>query len=241
MSVESALFFESVEEIYGRVFRTIRPRTATPPVVIRFRQYANANSRIRLSDGTLFVDISDLLQGAPAPVQEALATILISKLFRKSPEKNALVRYRRYLDRTEMRRTLHLVKQTRGRKLIRHHEGKYYNLCDVFEDLNVQYFHGLLARPELGWSFRPSKSTLGHYDPSHNAIVLTSLLDTPHAKPLIVQYVMFHEMLHLRYPTESRRNGRRCIHTSAFKLAEKAFEGFEEARAELKRFVERLR
>ena len=109
MQVETALFFESVEQIYTRIFRALKPRTPVPHVTVRFRKYANANSRIRLEDGQLRVDISDLLEGAPAPIQEALATILLTKLFRKPPEKSILARYRRYLNRADVRRTLHLV------------------------------------------------------------------------------------------------------------------------------------
>ncbi len=48
---------------------------------------------------------------------------------------------------------------------------------------------------------------------------------------------MFHEMLHLRYPTE-HRGSRRCVHTKEFKFAEKQFEEYDQATAELKRFVE---
>jgi hypothetical protein len=76
MQVESALFFESIKQIYERVFRSLRPRTPIPNIAVRFRKYANANSRIRLAQGELSVDISDLLKDAPAPVQEALASIL---------------------------------------------------------------------------------------------------------------------------------------------------------------------
>jgi hypothetical protein len=76
MQVESALFFETIEQIYLRVFRTIKPRTATPSIRVEYRKYANANSRIRLEDGTLTVVISDVLREAPAPIQEALASIL---------------------------------------------------------------------------------------------------------------------------------------------------------------------
>jgi hypothetical protein len=90
MQVETALFFETVEQIYQRVFRTLKPRTPLPEITVRFRKYANANSRIRLEDGQLMVDISDLLEGAPAPIQEALALILISKLFRRSLDGNVV-------------------------------------------------------------------------------------------------------------------------------------------------------
>jgi predicted metal-dependent hydrolase len=237
MQVETALFFETVEQIYERVFRTLKPRAPLPQISVRFRKYANANSRITLDAGRLQIDISDLLEGAPAPIQEALAMILISKLYRKSPEPGVLARYRRYLNRADVRRAMHSVKQQRGRKLFREPKGRIYDLCALFEELNLRYFNGLMARPELGWSLRPSRTTLGHYDPAHHMIVLTSLLDSEGAPELAVRFVMFHEMLHLRFPTQ-HHGCRRCVHTREFKLAEKQFENYEEARLQLKQFAE---
>ncbi|MBV8811769.1 MAG: M48 family peptidase [Acidobacteriaceae bacterium] len=237
MQIETALFFESVEQIYTRVFRTIKPRTALPEIAVRFRKYANANSRIRLEEGRLRVDVTDLLENAPAPIQEALAFILICKLFRKEPDPAVVARYRRYLNRADIRKTIHLVKRERGWKAYSPPHGKSYDLVQIFEDLNFLYFHGLMARPELGWSLRPSRRTLGHYDPSHNVIVITSLLDCQAAPKVLVSYIMFHEMLHLRYPTE-HKGARRCVHTKEFKQAERAFEGYEKANLELKRFLE---
>ncbi|MBV9296932.1 MAG: M48 family peptidase [Acidobacteriaceae bacterium] len=237
MQVESALLFETVEQIYARVFRMLKPRTPLPRITVVFRRYANANSRIRLEEGQLRIDISDLLEGAPAPIQEALAFILISKLFGKVPDRRIAARYRRYLNRADVRRTLHLVKQERGRKAFQSPHGRIYDLCAIFDELNLQYFHGLMAQPQLGWSLKPSRTTLGHWDPSHNAIIITNLLDSEKASELILRFVMYHEMLHLRYPTE-HRGARRCVHTSSFKEAEKRFDGFEKAKSELKAFVE---
>jgi hypothetical protein len=228
---------ETVEQIYERVFRSLKPRTPVPRITVRFRKYANANSRIRFASGHLQADISDLLEGAPVSVHEALASILIAKLFRKLPDPGAVTRYRRYLNHAEVRRMLHLVKQQRGRKLFLPPAGRVFDLVEIFEELNLEYFHGLLARPELGWSLRASRTTLGHYDPSHNVIVLSRLLDSEAVSRQLVRYIMFHEMLHLRYPTE-HNGSRRCVHTKEFKQAEKQFAGYREARAELKRFLE---
>lgn len=237
MQVESALFFETVEQIYARVFRVVRPRTPAPRVTVLFRKYANANSRIELEEGHLKVYISDLLEGAPAPIQEALAFILISKLFGKAPDRTISARYRRYLNRAEVRRTLHLVKQERGRKAFRQSKGTVYDLGAIFEEINLNYFHGLMARPQLGWSLKPSRTTLGHWDPSHNAIVITSLLDSEKTPELIIKFILYHEMLHLRYPT-THAGARRCVHTRAFKEAEKEFENYEKAKSDLKLFIE---
>ncbi len=237
MQVETALFFESVEQIYARVFRSIRPRTPLPRIAVNFRRYANANSRIRLQDGEMIVDLSDLLERAPAPVQEALASILISKLFRKVPEPGVLTRYRRYLNRADVRHTLHQLRRERGRKLVVDPNGTFYDLREIFEELNLKYFYGLMARPRLGWSTRPSRTTLGHYDPSHHTIVLTSLFDSATAPELAVKYVMFHEMLHLKFPTR-HRGAKRCVHTPEFKTAERAFENFREAKQVLRGFLD---
>jgi hypothetical protein len=239
MALETALFFESVEEIYQRVFRCLKPHNPVPDVTVRFRKYANANSRVRLAEGRLTVDISDLLESAPAPVQEALAYVLLGKLYRKRLDPRFLARYRRYLNRSDIRRSLHLVKQERGRKTIRAPQGQVYDLTELFEDVNFRYFGGLMCAPELGWSLRPSRTTLGHYDPSHHVIVLSCLLDSEEAPRLVVEFIMFHEMLHLRFPTE-HRGVRRCVHTSAFKSAERMFEGYKEAREQLTRFLERI-
>ncbi len=236
MAAETALFFETVEQIYVRVFRLLKPTAPVPPVTVCFLKYANANSRIRLRENHITVNISDLLEDAPAPVHEALAFILLGKLFGQPPSVNIVARYRRYLNRADVRRTLHLVKQQRGRKTFRNPRGRIYDLEQIFEELNLRYFHGLMARPQLGWSAMRSRTALGHYDPSHNAIVLSRLFDSEAASKMIVNFIMFHEMLHLRYPAEHKA-ARRCVHTKEFKLAEKRFEGYVEAKAALREFL----
>jgi hypothetical protein len=232
--VQSAIFFEKPEEIFGRVFSALKPRTNPPAVRIEFCKFANANSFIRLEAGQLHVRITDVLEGAPAPVLESLAYILLSKLYRLRIPKMYAEHYRRYLNRKEMRRSLQLIRQTRGRKFVSGPAGDCYDLELMFERLNFRYFHGLMAEPRLGWSRRASRTMLGHFDPSHNAIILSKLLDSPKVSEIAVEYVLFHEMLHLRYPVE-HRGARRCVHTREFKDAERQFEHWREARILLKR------
>jgi hypothetical protein len=236
MQVEAALFFETVEEIYARVLQAARPRMPVPEISVHYKKYANANSRISLQDGRLLVHISDLLESAPAPIQEALATVLVCKLFGKPPDKNSLAQYRRYLNRADIRHSLHSVKRERGRKSYREPKGMVYDLANLFSSLNEQYFHSLMAQPALGWSLRPSRTILGHYDPCHHVIVLSGSLDSPDAPERVVRFVMFHEMLHLRYPIE-HRGARRCVHTAEFRRAERRFEAYAETKEELKKFV----
>jgi len=225
---------ETLAQIYARVHRQLRPRTPLPEIQVQFRRYANANAQVRLQDGKLLVRIADTLKDAPETVMEALAEILLSKLFRKPVPPASNDRYRRYLNRREVRRSLDLVRQIRGRKRVQSPQGQSYDLAAMFEELNFRYFHGLMARPLLGWSPQASRTLLGHYDSSHNAIVLSRILDRPEVPQLAVEYVLFHEMLHLRYPAE-HRGSRRCVHTRAFKEAEKTFEKLAEAKSLLRR------
>jgi len=222
------------QEIYARVFQQMRPRTPIPLINVRFRRYANASAKVKLEEGVMQVLIADTLAGAPDGVMEALAEILLSKLFRRPVPPHSNERYRRYLNRRDVRRNLDLVRQIRGRKQVEDAQGEFYNLNEIFEELNFQYFHGLMARPILGWSPNASRTLLGHYDPSHNAIVLSRVLDRQKTPRVAVEYVLFHEMLHLRHPVE-HRGARRCVHTKEFKNAEKQFEKLTEAREALRR------
>ena len=232
--LQSSLFFETPEEIYARVFRELKPRTALPGLSVEFRGFANADSFIRLENGRLEVRISDLLAGAPAPVMEALAHILLGKLYRKPVARMYSHRYRLYLNRRDVRHQAQLVKQIRGRKFISGPRGEHQRLDEVFERLNGRFFGGLMGQPQLGWSRRPSRSMLGHFDPAHNAIIISRIFDRPEAPLLALEYVMFHEMLHLRYPVD-HHGARRRVHTREFREAEKEFPLLKEAKQLLKK------
>ena len=232
--VQAALFFETPEEIYARVFRGLKPRTPPPQLRVEFCPFANPDSFIRLENGRLHVRISDLLAGAPAPITEALAHILLGKLYRKPVARMYTHRYRLYLNRRDVRRQAHLMRQIRGRKFVSGPQGEHRNLDSVFERLNRQFFDGLLAEPQLGWSRASSRRMLGHFDPSHNAIIISRIFDQPQTPELALEYVMFHEMLHLRYPVD--HNGvRRRVHTREFREAERKFPRLTEAKELLKR------
>lgn len=204
-----------------------------PGFTVRYRRFANANSFIRIRDGIVEVRITDVLEGAPAPIQEALAWILLGKLFRREIPAAWADRYRRWMNRADVRRHLHLLRQSRGRKYISGPQGEHYNLETIFEELNQRFFHGLMGRPALGWSRQVSRRLLGHFDPSHNAIVISRVFDSAAVPRVALEYVMFHEMLHLRHPVE-HRGARRCVHTIEFRAAERQFPQLKEAKAVLK-------
>jgi predicted metal-dependent hydrolase len=78
-----------------------------------------------------------------------------------------------------------------------------------------------------------SRRRLGHYDPSHNAIVVSRIFDDPEVPRYAVEYIVYHEMLHLKHPVKLR-GSRRCVHGDEFLEEEKLYPRLREAKAFLK-------
>jgi hypothetical protein len=134
-----------------------------PELAVEFFAFVNINNTIRLREGKLFVRLSDLLEGAPDTVLQAIAHILLAKMYRRPIERGYATRYRRYISGQDITRKAHLVRQVRGRKRIESAQGRTYNLEDIFDDLNTRFFYGLLARPRMTWSRDPARNRLGHW------------------------------------------------------------------------------
>jgi predicted metal-dependent hydrolase len=224
-----------LHQVFEVAYRDLRPRAPMPPFDVRFRKFVSLNTTIRLREGKLLVRLSDLLEGAPSSVIEAIAHILIAKLYRKpiTPAHND--RYRRYTSSEAVSKQAEQARQTRGRKQIYTAAGRYYHLEEVFEAVNIRFFHGLLGRPVLTWSAHHARRTLGHYDAAHNTIVVSRVFDGPHVPRYAIEYLMYHEMLHLKHPVVRARGGRRCIHSREFQAEERLFPELEAAKVFLKR------
>jgi len=204
-----------------------------PEVGIQFFAFANLNNTIRSRDGKLLVRLSDLLEGAPESVLRAIAHILLAKMYRKPIERAYASRYRKYISSHEIAGKVHLVRQMRGRKRIETARGRTYDLDLIFEDLNRRYFYGLLGRPRMTWSRDHARNSLGHYDPAHNAIVVSRVFDHPGVPRYAVEYIVYHEMLHLKHPVKLR-GSRRCVHPPEFVAEEKLFAHLNDAKQFLK-------
>ncbi|HEX4286331.1 MAG TPA: SprT-like domain-containing protein [Terracidiphilus sp.] len=206
-----------------------------PPISVRFRRFTSLNTTIRLREGRILVSLSDLLEGAPESVIRAIAHILLAKLYRKKnidPAHN--LRFKRFASSAAVIRQTELIRTTRGRKRYTGPEGRYYNLEEVFDSLNQRFFSGLLGRPELTWSESEAKRSLGHYDAAHNTIVVSRVFDRPSSPRYAIEYLLYHEMLHLKHPVKMR-GLRRCVHSQAFKADEQQFPQLREAMAFIKR------
>src|ERR1700759_5417097 len=191
-----------------------------PSLEVRFRRFTGLNTTIRLRQGRMHVHLSDLLEGAPEPVLRAIAHILLAKLYKKPIDATHNMRYKRFASSAAVTRQTERIRHARGSKRFIGPEGRYYHLEEVFDTLNARFFGGLLGRPQLTWSEHHSKRSLGHYDAAHNTIVVARVFARPSSPRYAIEYLLYHEMLHLKHPV--RMNGlRRCVHSREFKAEER--------------------
>jgi hypothetical protein len=220
--------------IFQEEYRVLRPRAPMPPFLVRFRRFTSLNTTIRLREGKILVSLSDLLEGAPESVLRAIAHILLAKLYRKPIDATHNMRFKRFASSAAVTKQTELIRTARGRKRYTGPEGRYYHLEEVFDTLNMRFFGGLLGRPELTWSESHARRLLGHYDAAHNTIVVSRVFDRPSSPRYAIEYLLYHEMLHLKHPVKMR-GLRRCVHSAAFKAEERQFPQLKEALAFIKR------
>lgn len=236
MSVKNEEIVKIYENTYYLNDQTRRP----PQVKVEFYPYVGINSRIRLRDGWLIVRISDVLIDAPFEFHRALASILIRKLFRRRMLKNDLDIYQSYLKQAHIHEKSVANRRARGRKVVTTAKGEVYDLDNIFVFLNQVYFESSLPKPVLTWSAKKTFRILGHHDSTHETVAISKSLDDKRVPRFVVEYVVYHEMLHIKHPTV-HHNGRRYNHTLAFRRDEENFAYFEEAEKWITENVSALR
>ncbi len=229
-----------LNSLYIEAFRRFEPRRPAPSVHVRFFPYAGLHHTIRLRSGHIYVRLSDIFHDAPSNVQRALAFILVAKLLRRqTPDSHDRV-YRDHACTPHVMRASDLARRRRGRKMISSAQGRCYNLDKLFDRVNHVYFDNQLSKPVLSWSQRRTRRILGHHDAVHDTIVISKTLDASDVPQWFVEYILYHEMLHIKHPARLV-GGRRLYHTKAFRHDEQRFSRYQEAQTWLDDFVRRHR
>jgi hypothetical protein len=224
-----------LEQIFVTAHRELRPRTPVPEIKIEFFPFAGLNHTARLHENRLKVRVSDIFADAPLEVYRALAIILLAKLYRKKVDDSYHRAYRGFILSEDIQEKARVARTDRCRLVrTRGSRGRYVDLEDVFDRLNEGLFGGTLPKPRLSWSAKKAHYVLGRFDSTRHAIFISRIFDSAEIPHYVVEYVMFHEMLHVKHHSEVRHS-RLIVHTREFRIEEKRFSRYEEAKAWLKR------
>jgi len=223
-----------LEPIFMEAHSQLKPRTPFPTLAIEYFPFAGLNHTALFRENHLRVRVSDLFIDAPQNVIHALALILLAKLYRRKLTSEVHQTYRGFILSADIQERARIARSARGRiQPGKGPFGRYVNLNASFDRLNDQYFHGSLNKPKITWSEGRSRRTLGRYDSTQQCIFISRIFDTPRMPEFVVDYVMFHEMLHVKH--QSHIQGCRIlVHTPEFHADEKRFSEYQNARQWLK-------
>lgn len=223
------------DRIFQRIFTRLGCQGRPPQFFVDFHPYAGLTHTIRLRGDTAHVRLSDILRGAPLPVIESAAALLLGRLYRRRPPAELLDLYRQFMHARATRARIMLVRRGRARKPDLYPAGSHHDLHAMYHQLNEKYFDRMLPYPRLGWSKRSWRAQLGCFDPALNQIVINRVLDHRDVPGYVVAYVLYHEMLHQKHPAKFERC-RRKSHSAAFRREERCFSHYAPAMKFLKRF-----
>lgn len=231
---------ETIGKYYKQAFEIFDKHRQPPEIEVSFYPYVGINHTIRVRNGHVFVRIAEICRDLPASAQRELAMILVAKLYRRRVPTAARDVYAAAVSTDEYRVRAVANKRKHGRKVVTTAKGEVYNLEKIFDSLNMGYFGGSLPKPTLTWSVRKTYRILGHHDSTHKTIVVSKSLDSAKVPKFVVEFIVFHEMLHIHHPAKIV-NGRRYHHTPAFRRNEQKFRYYEEAEAWIERNVKKLK
>ena len=228
------LNMEDLECIFKSAHRELRPRTPLPEFRIEFFPFAGLNHTVRLHENRLIVRLSDIFTDAPPEVYQSLALILLAKLYRKKIDISYHRRYRMFILTDDIQERARAARSNRCRRTrVKGSQGRHIDLEEIFDRLNAQYFAGTLPKPRLSWSAKKSRYVLGRFDVTHHTIFISRVFDAPDIPPCVREYVMFHEMLHVKHQSRVH-DSRLIVHTPEFKKEECRFLQYREAKLWLK-------
>ena len=221
--------------LFQRVYTRLGCEGRPPRFHVEFYPYTNLVLTIRRREEVVYARLSDLLRQGSLPVLEGAAALLLARIYRRNAPDALVQPYLEYARSQRTRQRIQRMRKTRVHPTAINATGRHFDLSGMFDSLNEKFFDGNLERPHLGWSNRSWRRQFGCYDPGPNQILLNRRMDHRAVPRFVVEYVLFHEMLHVKHPT--RRSGCTLVsHSKEFRAEEKQFPEFERAR----RFLDRL-
>ena len=210
-----------------RVHRRFK-KTNLRKLEVKFHPYRSLRHTIQRTPFQISVRISDRLQHAPPYILKIVVHLLLSRIYKKPADGHMRRVYREYCNTVYPQ----ISAPVKGY----YSQGKHFDLRMRFDYLNRTYFQDQLSVEHIGWSKRSSKRRLGFYDKTRNLLVISRMFDHPRVPPEVIDFLIYHEMLHIKFPAVEK-NGRRVIHSIEFKAAERQFPDYRTVDKLARRFI----
>jgi len=172
----------------------------------------------------------EIFRSAPADVLRAVARLYFTRT-RRDTRRRLSQLIQSFIAENETRIEALATGRPR-RPALYGHRGKVYNLKEIFDELNAQFFNGT-QKALLTWSRTINRRKLGTWrllpDGDEAVIRINRLLDDSSVPSYVIRQLVLHEMLHGVFRSE--KHGHRTVrHTKAFREFERRSPMYEQAR-----------
>jgi hypothetical protein len=184
--------------------------------------------RSKTQSGAATLTINEGFVQAPARVLKAILKSVLSG----DPEnyRQEIFRFTQSHEFSQISQALNTPTQKSSQQT----RGRFFDLQRVFERVNATYFEGRMAKPQLTWNETITKRKLGHYEPDTDTVMVSITLDTSKTPQYVMDFIMYHELLHIQHGIKNVR-GRRYAHTASFRKAESEFKQYQQAQDYLRK------
>jgi hypothetical protein len=168
----------------------------------KFRGY---NANVRMLRSKIMFSLSRNWRPISRDIKIGLLQELLARLFKEKRTTSSIDLYHIFLKKVHI-----AIPKTASHPFLE----------ESFERVNDRLFAGMMEKPNLRWS--DSTRKLGSYDYGSDTITISTMLENTAEDTDLIDYVMYHELLHKKYKFSSK-NGRMAYHTKEFRKSEKAF------------------
>lgn len=186
------------------------------------RRLSDFNANIRLHQNTLSLHLNLQWKDIDEEIKIGLVQHLLLRVLKKKAHTPNIDLYHNFI-----RNIPTLTPKTRNDGVLE----------ASFQRINQQFFHNEVEQPNLQWGI-DSFRKLASYN-FHDDTITVSTVFTP-AKPEILDFLMYHEMLHKQHKFK-HRNGRSSFHSPEFKEAEQAYPHHEQIEREINAMIRQKR
>lgn len=221
-------------------FRAVNSKVAVGRITASYYPYKELKHTWRARDGALSFRVSDYMRGSPPEVIESLAWYLVCRARSIDCPDAMAERYLRHIRSEPFWSARRDVYVGRAKNLNFRPKGNHRDLAAVFEYVNECYLDGDAMAPELAWVSESPRKRVGFYHAPLGILAVNRALDSVRIPRYVLEFVVYHEMLHGLLDVDDRLV-RRVRHTTEFRRREQAFARHEEAQAWLSKVARKKR
>ncbi len=220
-----------VQEAHALLFG----RPATPPPTVLLYPYVEGRSTVRQEGGRAVFNLNAAFADAPEDAVRGIAGILLARLHRVREE--AIPEAWRKASRAFLAER---PASATGRKHIEP-VGAHRSLLESYLRVSLDMDLALPQVPRLSWSRTVAGHRFGHWDADHNVVVLSQILDDADVPEFVLDYVLYHELLHIVHPVRMGSGSRRIVHSAAFRRDERRYPRWREGEEWIHKLARRHR